>query len=247
MIAKAQNKICLMIDGAFEFIVALAVPVFFFTVITGSFSEAATSECGSASTEFPLHPAAKYGAVEEVLCLIASGRDINALDALGYTPLGTAAAFGRFDVVTALTMSADLDARKIPPVHAAMLSPMDSFAEDTEQNHEDSLSSFEKRIGIMRALVAAGADVEVPGVVGEDLLPSLIHFGCFQNRVTAASSKASLTPFMSLIKLVVAVSSDVDDQQIIGLASLLNFPLDDLFDRKCLTEATETILSREYE
>lgn len=220
---------------------AVAALMFLIGSATISISEASTPQCGATATEFSLHEIARHGAAEEILCHLTSGADIDALDALGNTPLGVAAAFGRLDMVEVLATSADLDAGRTPPIHAAMLSSVDSLGQIEEQSHEDNSSNFDRRIGILHVLLQSGADVEVRGVIGEGFLASLLHFGCFQHREIVASNKSSARRFMSLFEDVIDVNVEVDDQQTSGLLSLLNFPLDEMYDRNCLMEANEKI------
>lgn len=55
-----------------------------------------------------IHLVASYGGRDEIVLLVASGADVNAVGDMGYTPLHNAAVKGRLDVInTLLALGAD--------------------------------------------------------------------------------------------------------------------------------------------
>jgi ankyrin repeat protein len=125
-----------------------------------------TREYASAYPATPLSLAALSGQGDAIRCLVDAGADVDARGLLGKTPLHLAAMWGSFDAVEALIEAgADVNATDDlgwPPLVDAISRGSDPWG----------YCEFDPRI--MRALIDAGADVEL-----QPAFPGLLFHACY--------------------------------------------------------------------
>jgi len=191
------------------------------------------ADCGVAVADYSLHDAAKIGDLVSIDCLISAGQDINQVNTIGMTPLAVAAAYGQERVVESLVLYADLNLGKRPPVQAALSSL--SIDEPANFGEQRSFEELSMRFRLVRLIVEAGADVRLPEPPGVELFPSLVVYGCFGNtRAMRHDDGRLILDFANLAQLVADAGANLEDERLRSLFSLLQYPLDELMDRKCM-------------
>src|SRR5205823_5809317 len=133
--------------------------------------------------------------------LIAHGADIHAHDKRGDTPLRTAAAYGRANVITVL-LASGADVNRGSP------------SEDTPLNGAvtGAATTMETRLEVARLLLAAGADVNAKDPGGR--APLLAAIGMF-SAISAAPTKDD-----GMIEWLLAHGADVRTRDLQGGSAL---------------------------
>jgi len=199
--------------------------------------EAPLADCGVAVADYSLHDAAKIGDLVSIDCLISAGQDINQISTIGMTPLAVAAAYGQERVVESLVLYADLNLGKRPPAQAVFLDLSIDGPENFTANfgEQRSFEELSMRFRLVRLIVEAGADVRLPESTGVELFPSLVFYGCFDNaREMRRDDGRLILDFANLAQLVADAGANLEDERLRSLFSLLQYPLDELMDRKCM-------------
>ncbi|MCA8968344.1 MAG: ankyrin repeat domain-containing protein [Planctomycetes bacterium] len=111
--------------------------------------------------------AAGSGDLDAVQSLLAAGLDVDACNAIGYTPLMSAARSYRVEIVQLLL--------------AAGADPNRRFEDDNSVLHAATLetpSQPDRQATCVRLLLEAGADADVPNTAGITPLMQAAWFGC---------------------------------------------------------------------